>query len=128
MNAVARSTLALTLLLAVVPSDRAQPERPPGEVFRDCPDCPEMVAVPAGSFRMGSFDAEGPEDERPAHRVTIRLPFAVGVHEVTFAEWDACVRAGGCGSYRPDDEGWGRNRHPVIHVSQGPGRPSTVGA
>ncbi len=118
MNAFARSTLAGTLLLAVVPSARAQEERRPGEVFRDCPACPEMIVVPAGSFRMGSFDSEpGSEDERPAHRVVIGSPFAVGVHEVTFAEWDACVRAGGCGSYQPDDEGWGRNRHPVIHVS-----------
>ena len=27
---------------------------PAGTVFRDCPDCPEMVVVPAGSFMMGS--------------------------------------------------------------------------
>src|SRR5208337_2332625 len=24
-----------------------------GQSFRDCPDCPEMVVVPAGSFTMG---------------------------------------------------------------------------
>lgn len=119
MNAVARATLAGTLLLAVVPSARAQEERQPGEVFRDCPVCPEMVVVPAGSFRMGSFASEGGtwEDEHPAHRVTIGSPFAAGMHEVTFAEWDACVRSGGCGGYQPDDEGWGRGRLPVIHVS-----------
>ena len=58
------------------------------------------------------FDHEG-----PVHRVTISEPFAVGVHEVTFDEWDACVSAGGCGGYRPDDEGWGRGRRPVINVS-----------
>jgi formylglycine-generating enzyme required for sulfatase activity len=29
-----------------------------GRVFRDCPDCPEMVAVPAGSFIMGSPESE----------------------------------------------------------------------
>ncbi len=29
---------------------------PPG--FRDCRDCPEMVVIPAGSFQMGSTDAE----------------------------------------------------------------------
>ena len=91
----------------------------PGTVFRDCAVCPEMVEVPAGSFMMGSpaweegrFDNEGPQ-----HRVTIGLPFAVGVYEVTFAEWDACVRAGGCGGYRPEGEGWGRDRRPVINVS-----------
>jgi formylglycine-generating enzyme required for sulfatase activity len=35
---------------------------------------------------------------------------------VTFAEWDACVREGGC-SYRPNDQGWGRGDRPVINVS-----------
>ena len=25
-----------------------------GAYFKDCPDCPEMVVVPAGSFLMGS--------------------------------------------------------------------------
>ena len=43
-------------------------------------------------------------------------PFAVGVYEVTFAEWDACVRDGGCDWY-PPNRGWGRGRRPVIHVS-----------
>jgi formylglycine-generating enzyme required for sulfatase activity len=31
----------------------------PGDSFKDCPKCPEMVVVPAGSFIMGS----------PAHRL-----------------------------------------------------------
>ena len=29
-------------------------ERLPGEVFRDCPDCAELVIVPSGEFDMGS--------------------------------------------------------------------------
>ena len=53
----------------------------------------------------------------PVHRVTIREPFAVGVYEVTFEEWDACVRDGGCRGYRAGDAGWGRGRRPVINVS-----------
>ena len=57
------------------------------------------------------------DDEGPQHSVAIPAPFAVGVYEVTFAEWDACVRAGGCGGYAPDDEGWGRGSRPVINVS-----------
>ena len=91
----------------------------PGTVFSDCTACPEMVVVPAGSFMMGSptSDAEGFSDERPRHTVRIGAPFAVGVYEVTFAEWDACVRAGGCGGYSPDDEGWGRGSRPVMNVS-----------
>ncbi len=91
----------------------------PGRMFRDCPECPEMVVVPAGSFTMGSPSSEeGHEDgEGPQHRVSIPAPFAVGKYEVTFSEWDACVTAGGCNGYRPDDRGWGRGRRPVINVS-----------
>ena len=90
-----------------------------GETFRDCPECPEMVVVPAGSFTMGSPPSEEDrfDNEGPVRRVTFAEPFAVGVYEVTFAEWDACVSGGGCGGYRPDDEGWGRGNRPVINVS-----------
>ena len=90
-----------------------------GERFRDCAECPEMVVVPAGSFLMGSPESEWGRDgdEGPVHRVEIAEPFAIGVYEVTFAEWDACAADGGCGGYLPDDEGWGRGRRPVINVS-----------
>ena len=30
-----------------------------GQKFRDCPDCPELVVVPAGSYEMGSPSYEG---------------------------------------------------------------------
>ena len=88
-----------------------------GETFRDCPDCPEMVVVPAGSFMMGSPPSEKDRDydEGPVHRVAFAAPFAVGVHEVTFAEWYACVSAGGCGDL-PDRAGYPGSR-PVIAVS-----------
>ena len=92
----------------------------PGTVFRDCPECPEMVVIPSGSFMMGSpvggrgrwARAEGPQ-----HGVTIGQTFALGKYEVTFAEWDACVSDGGCNGYRPKDRGWGRGNRPVIYVS-----------
>ena len=92
----------------------------PGEIFQDCDECPKMVVVPSGSFRMGSPARErGPSDERPLHRVRIDYQFAVGVYEVTFAEWYACVDGGGCGSYVPDipDDSWDRKNRPVINVS-----------
>ena len=84
-----------------------------GRRFKDCPQCPELVVVPAGSFTMG---ASASAAAGPQHLVRIAKPLAVGVYEVTFAEWDACVQAGGC-SYRPNDEGWGRGNRPVINVS-----------
>ena len=90
----------------------------PGETFQDCAECPKMVVVPSGSFTMGSpNNEEGRYDiEGPRHRVNIGYPLAVGVYEVTFSEWYACVNAGGCDRF-PDDEGWGRGNRPVINVS-----------
>ena len=90
-----------------------------GEVFRDCPKCPELVVVAAGTYRMGSPSHEKGRDdnEGPMHEVVIEEPFAVGVYEVTFSEWEACVRGGGCQGYRPSDEGWGRGSRPVINMS-----------
>ncbi|MGA7326834.1 MAG: SUMF1/EgtB/PvdO family nonheme iron enzyme [Rhodomicrobium sp.] len=90
-----------------------------GQSFKDCPNCPEMVVVPSGSFMMGSSenDSEHQSNEGPQHQVTISEPFAVGKYAVTFAEWDACVTGGGCGGYRPKDQGWGRDDRPVINVN-----------
>ena len=88
-----------------------------GEPFRDCSECPEMVVLPSGSYRRGSTN--GASDELPIHAVTIGAPFAVGKYEVTYAEWDVCVQDGGCpqGDGVAGDEGWGRDRRPVINVS-----------
>jgi formylglycine-generating enzyme required for sulfatase activity len=90
----------------------------PQRNFRDCPNCPEMVTLPAGEFLMGSAESERGrgKDEGPQHKVTFAKPFAAGKFEVTFAEWDACVADGGC-TQKPSDETWGRGRHPVINVS-----------
>ena len=89
-----------------------------GRLFRDCDGCPEMVVVPSGRFRMGSPASERGRDdnEGPQHRVMLRS-FALGATEVTFDEWEACVRDSGCGGYRPRDQRWGRGARPVINVS-----------
>jgi formylglycine-generating enzyme required for sulfatase activity len=90
---------------------------------------PTMIELPAGSFQMGSTEAERQwvvdqgidrervEPEAPRHDVEIKQPFAIGKYEVTFDDWDLCVADGGCNGYRPGDEGWGRGRRPVIAVS-----------
>jgi formylglycine-generating enzyme required for sulfatase activity len=82
------------------------PSSPPstgsGDSFRDCPNCPEMVRLPAGTYRMGND--KGDISERPAHSVRIAQPFAIGKYEVTIAEWKACADAGGC-SYTPRIKG-----------------------
>jgi formylglycine-generating enzyme required for sulfatase activity len=88
----------------------------PGNEFSECTSfCPTMVMVPAGNFMMGSPEGLGDYKERPQHEVTISKPFAVGGYEVTFAQWDACVVAGGCP--KAPDSGWGRGQRPVVNVS-----------
>jgi formylglycine-generating enzyme required for sulfatase activity len=49
--------------------------------------------------------------------VSTAAPFSVGKFAGTFDEWDACVGVGGCNGYKPDDDGWGRIRHPVTNVN-----------
>ncbi len=58
-----------------------------GTTFRDCPDCPEMVVIPAGSFDMGSSKG----NEQPVHRVTITKAFLMGKTEVTQGQWRAIM-------------------------------------
>src|SRR5688572_12780153 len=66
----------------------------PAQSFRDCSTCPEMVAIPGGTFLMGSPDTErGRYDtEGPQRRVTIR-PFAAGKYDVTRGQWAGFVAA-----------------------------------
>jgi len=108
------------LLVSVTQQDKKPCIKPgSGESFKDCPECPEMVIAPSGSFMMGS-PANEPErlsNEDPQHLVTIGKPFAAGRFAVTFAEWDACRADGGCAGYIPGDQGWGQNDRPVIHVT-----------
>jgi formylglycine-generating enzyme required for sulfatase activity len=84
----------------------------PGDFFKDCKECGEMVVVPAGTFEMGSVA----DMESPIHQVIIAKPFAIGRYEVTFREWELCVAAGGC-KFSPSDQNWGRGDRPVINLS-----------
>jgi formylglycine-generating enzyme required for sulfatase activity len=71
-----------------------------------------FVFVPPGTFQMGSLTGKN-NRELPVHEVT--LPgFAVGMYEVTFAQYDAFCEA--TGREKPSDEGWGRKNRPVINV------------
>ncbi len=48
----------------------------------------EMIAIPGGTFMMGSSEAEGSEYEKPQHKVTVQ-PFFMGKYPVTQAQWRA---------------------------------------
>jgi formylglycine-generating enzyme required for sulfatase activity len=104
--------------VAVTSPDTTNPQQSEGQIFRDCNTCPELVLVAPGWFTMGpggkgsgqQVRATAPQD------VVIKEPFAIGRYEITFDDWESCVSAGGCTS-QPSDDGWGRGRRPVIHVS-----------
>jgi formylglycine-generating enzyme required for sulfatase activity len=91
----------------------------PDHTFRDCPECPEMVVIRAGSFLMGSSDEETARDieaiklsgdaghtqvtfaekdfksEHPQHRVNIDQQFLLGKYHVTRGEFATFVRETG---------------------------------
>ena len=75
-----------------------------GKIFRDCPDCPEMVVIPAGSFDMGSPDTEEgrDDDEGPVHRVKVAA-FALSQTEITRGQFAAFVNQT---KYNPGDKCW----------------------
>ncbi len=77
-----------------------------GEVFRDCPTCPLMKALPAGQFEQGAAagQADATPIELPQHRVSITYPLGVGVYEITVGEFkefaDATQhKSAGCQTY-----------------------------
>ncbi len=105
------------VLLAGAPGAAFGQEATAGQRFKDCPECPEMVVIPAGQFLMGCMgDLDCESNEKPLHVVRIARPFALSVYEVTFEEWFACALTLGCGGAIPDDEGWGVRDRPVINV------------
>ena len=115
-RAAAAATLLLMLGGAVAFATEGGTAYEPGTVFRDCAACPEMVVVPAGSFRMGDLNGGGDADEGPVRSVQVRRAFAIARFETTFTQWDACVAARGCAPGAGDLE-WGRGSRPAINVS-----------
>ena len=65
-----------------------------GTDIKDCPACPTLVTIPAGTFTMGSNTSD--PSEKPAHQVSVGAPFAIGRYEVSVQEWEACAAAGAC--------------------------------
>jgi formylglycine-generating enzyme required for sulfatase activity len=117
-------------------------ELKPGQTFRECPDCPEMVVIPAGEFEMGVSDDEIKQGnvpwimartEQPQHHVSIKS-FAIGKYPITKEQFSVEVAetvddAKGCKTRVPNtyqyfpDKNWRdpgfqqTDRDPVVCVS-----------
>ena len=86
---------------ATQPAAQPEPQKPAavaGQTFRDCPNCPEMVVVPAGSFQMGAAPGENQRYQVPAtesgrdeppRQVTFAKPFALGKVDITYGQFAA---------------------------------------
>jgi formylglycine-generating enzyme required for sulfatase activity len=94
------------------------------QTIKDCADCPEMVAIPAGSFDMGSKEEVG---EGPVHRVNVPA-FLLGRTEVTQSQWRAVMgnnpsRFSNCGVYCPvENISWNDAQEFARRLSQKTGK------
>jgi formylglycine-generating enzyme required for sulfatase activity len=124
--------------LFAVASAHGQTEKPivdplqPGQTFKECRNCPEMIIVPAGTFMMGSpADEPMRRENEPQTEISIPSAFAMAKTPVTWDQWEACVRdtwcdgiavdtalrAGPDGQPNPEYKDWGRGARPVVGVS-----------
>ena len=92
--------ILLPLLLAAPVFAADAPAQTSAREFVECVGCPQMVAIPAGKFLMGSpasepgrFDSEGPQ-----HVVQVKA-FALGKYDVTSKQFLTFLAATG---YQPD--------------------------
>jgi formylglycine-generating enzyme required for sulfatase activity/serine/threonine protein kinase len=116
---------------------------------RDCPDCPELVEIPAGPpFTMGAPETEAGSypKERPQRRVAVARPFLMGRYEITVGQYRVFLEKSGhkaeapCATfdraaraYRIDSYAtWAKpdfptsDNHPVVCVSWNDARAYTA--
>lgn len=105
-----------TVIFFIMASTLAWAQNPmPVNSFRDCPDCPQMVTIPAGTFQMGvsagdlkrldefgnRFLNSEPYSGQPQHIVTISHPFALGKYPITRGEFAKFARETGFAGRTP---------------------------
>ncbi|KAA0207991.1 MAG: formylglycine-generating enzyme family protein [Proteobacteria bacterium] len=110
--------LGLPLLLGLLLAGCAASVPKAGSQLQDCAQCPALVVIPPGEFLMGAPGGEEGRPEGPVHRVRIHKAFALGMVEVTQAQFAAFVSdtghlmTGGCQVWRggewhtPPDADW----------------------
>lgn len=76
---------------------------------------PQLVVVPAGEYMMGDSINQDNKEALPVHKVTINKNFAIGIYEITFAEYALFARS----NDRPLPPGHDDlpENHPVANIS-----------
>lgn len=77
---------------------------------------PDLVELTGGCFPMGSAtdEADRQDDERQ-HEVCVE-PFAIGLYEVTYDQYNEFAGSPGVVQSSPHDNTWGMGRRPVINA------------
>lgn len=75
----------------------AEDARAPGEMFKECPECPVMVVLPTGYFQLGAAasDEDASPAEKPQRGAVIRRPVAMAQTEITNGQYAAFLSASG---------------------------------
>jgi formylglycine-generating enzyme required for sulfatase activity/serine/threonine protein phosphatase PrpC len=88
------------------------------KVFKDAlksgGEGPEMVMIPAGTFKMGAKGFSASQDELPQHSVSVEA-FVMSTREITIAEYDLFAKA--TKREVPDLAGLDKEKNPMIVVS-----------
>jgi formylglycine-generating enzyme required for sulfatase activity len=124
--------LAFGAVLAAPEALPAGKRAKPGDHIKECRNCPELVVLKAGTFMMGSPATEPErEDDEPQHRVSIAKNYAIATTQVTWIQWEACVRDNWCegaaidtalssnadGTRNPRYKDTGRGTRPAVGMS-----------
>ncbi|TVS11613.1 MAG: formylglycine-generating enzyme family protein [Gammaproteobacteria bacterium] len=104
MNSGRQSGVALLAILGLAVTGTAwsasaetlaTTQLPSGAIIQDCADCPEVVVIPPGEFRMGYDGGEEGRYEGPERDVTIGYAFALGRYAITNAQYARFIEHSG---------------------------------
>jgi formylglycine-generating enzyme required for sulfatase activity len=97
------------LLLWPAPARPGEPQ-PSSEC---APTFPGMKCIPGGPFVRGND--QGEKDQRPQATIVVDT-FYLDTHEVTNADYRACVQAGKCASHGPAYRGFSAPKQPILGI------------
>ncbi len=98
------------------PATPAMPVAPDGTPALPCNAVApaDMVCIPGGPFVRGSD--QGPDNARPQSTVWAQT-FYMDLHEVTYSQYEACEKDGGCNAARPRYTDYDHPNMPMTGVS-----------